>query len=124
MRKILILAGVYNIAGGFTIIFLLDFVAPLLDFHDQGNMLFRLFAGGTAVAFGLGYLSASRNYEENRPIVYYGTGIKYWAFLVSLYCYVAHHLSAQVLLGFGGVNFVFALLFTRFFLLRPARSSG
>jgi len=50
--------------------------------------------------------------------------IKYWVFLVSLYCYVARHLSAQVLLGFGGVNLVFALLFTRFFLLRSGRSSG
>ena len=84
MKTTLIFAAAYNIFGGVAIIFFLEFLGPRIGFTDWGNMLFRLFVGGAATAFGIGYFAASRNLERNRTVVVYGTGIKYWAFVISL----------------------------------------
>lgn len=118
MQATLILAAIYNILGGVTILFLLPLVAPLIHFHSFGPALFRMFAGGTAVLFGAAYLAVSRDYRQNRPMLVYGTVLKYWAFAISLFGFITSALSLRVLLLFGGGNLIFAVLFTRY-LLRP-----
>jgi len=77
-----------------------------------------MFAGGTAVLFGIAYLAVWRNYRQNRPLLVYGTALKYWAFAISLFGFFTSSLSLQMLLLFGVGNLFFAVLFTHY-LLRP-----
>ena len=118
MQTTLILAAVFNIAGGLTILFLQQFIAPLIHFNDFGPGLFRMFVGGTAVLFGAAYIAVRRDCRKNRPLLVYGTVLKYWAFAISLFGFLRSGLSLQVLLLFGVGNLIFAVLFTRY-LLRP-----
>jgi hypothetical protein len=118
MQTTLILAAIYNIIGGVTILFLFQLIAPLIHFNDFGPGLFRMFVGGTAVLFGAAYIAVWRDYQRNRPLLVYGTVLKYWAFAISLFGFLTSRLSLQVLLLFGIGNLIFAALFTHY-LLRP-----
>jgi hypothetical protein len=118
MQATLILAAIYNISGGLTILFLFWLVAPLIHFNDSGPGLFRMFVGGTAVLFGAAYIAVSRDYRRNRPLLVCGTVLKYWAFAISLFGFLTSGVSLQVLLLFGVGNLIFAVLFTHY-LLRP-----
>lgn len=122
MKATLLLAALYNISGGLAILFFLPLVAPLIRFNDSGPGLFRMFVGGTAILFGAAYIAVVRNYRENRPLLVYGTVLKYWAFAISLFGFLTGNLSVQVLLAFGVGNLIFAALFTHY-LLRP-RTGG
>jgi len=112
MKVVLLGAAAYNIGGALLILFLLERVAPLVGFAPLGNALFRLFVGGTALTFGIAYADLSRRPGGDLRLLYYGTALKYWAFLVSLYCFLFEGLSSQVLLLFGCGNLLFAVLFT------------
>lgn len=118
MQTTLILAAIYNIMGGVSILFLFGLVAPMVQLNDSGPGLFRMFAGGTAVLFGAAYIAVWRDYRQNRPLLIYGTVLKYWAFAISLFGFLSSRLSLQVMLLFGGGNLAFAVLFT-YYLLRP-----
>ena len=118
MRTTLILATIFNIIGGLAILFLQGFIAPLIHFNDSGSGLFRMFVGGTAVLFGAAYIAVWQDYRRNRPLLVYGTVLKYWAFAISLFGFLTSSLSLQVLLLFGVGNLIFAVLFTHY-LLRP-----
>ena len=118
MQTTLILAAIYNIAGGVTILFLFRIIAPLIRFNDSGPELFRMFAGGTAVLFGTAYIAVWRDYRRNRTLLVYGTVLKYWAFVISLFGFLTSGLPLQMLLLFGIGNLIFAALFTHY-LLRP-----
>jgi len=118
MQTTLILAAIFNITGGLAILFLQRFIAPLIHFNDFGPGLFRMFVGGTAVLFGAAYIAVWRDYRQNRPLLVYGTALKYWAFAISLFGFLKSDLSLQVLLLFGVGNLIFAVLFTHY-LLRP-----
>ena len=124
MKQILFSASVYNITGGFLIIFLLDRIGPFVDFANPGSMLFRLFVGGTAITFGIGYLNLGRGQERGGGFLYYGAGLKYWAFIISTYCFLFSDLSIQMLLAFGLPNLVFAVLFTRILVMAGAGRRG
>ena len=125
MKQILFSASVYNITGGLLIIFLLDRIGPFVDFTNPGSMLFRLFVGGTAITFGIGYLNLGRGREGGNRFLYYGAGLKYWAVIISTYCFLSSDLSLQMLLAFGLPNLVFAVLFTRILVTAgPNRSGG
>jgi hypothetical protein len=118
MKATLLLAALYNISGGLTILFFLPFVAPLIHFNDSGPGLFRMFVGGTAILFGAAYIAVWRDYRANRPLLVFGTVLKYWAFAISLFGFLTGRLSVQVLVVFGIGNLIFAGLFT-YYLLRP-----
>lgn len=118
MQATLILAAIFNIIGGLAILFLQGFIAPLIRFHDSSSGLFRMFVGGTAVLFGAAYIAVWQDYRRNRPLLVYGTILKYWAFAISLFGFLTSSLSLQMLLLFGVGNLIFAVLFTRL-LLRP-----
>jgi hypothetical protein len=118
MRTTLVLAAFYNIMGGVALLFLPRLIAPLIHFNDSGPGLFRMFVGGTAVLFGAAYIAVLRDYRRNRPLLVYGTVLKYWAFAISLFGFLTSSLSVQVLLLFGIGNLIFAALFTHY-LLRP-----
>ena len=123
MQTALILAAIYNIIGGVTILFLLRLVAPLIHFNDFGPGLFRMFVGGTAALFGAAYIAVWRDFRQNRPLLVCGTVLKYWAFAISLFGFLTSDLSLQVLLMLGIGNLIFAALFTRH-LLRSASKPG
>jgi len=118
MQITLILAAIFNITGGVTILFFLQRIAPLIHFNDSGPGLFRMFVGGTAVLFGTAYMAVWQDYRRNRTLLVYGTVLKYWAFAISLFGFLTSGLSLQVLLLFGVGNLIFAVLFT-YYLLRP-----
>ena len=124
MNRTLLSAAVYNITGGLLIIFLLDWIGPFVDFMNPGSMLFRLFVGGTAITFGIGYLNLGRGREGGNRFLYYGAGLKYWAFIISTYGYLSSDLSLQMLLAFGLPNLVFAVLFTRILVTAGASRTG
>jgi hypothetical protein len=111
-KAILLLASAYNLSGGLSIVFLLDALAPLVGMAHTGNMLFRLFVGGTAITFGLAYLYVARSGKYREPILFFGTGLKYWAFVAAIVSYAFYDLSLAMLLLFGVANLSFALLFT------------
>lgn len=123
MNRTLLSAAVYNISGGILIIFLLDWIGPFVDFTNPGSMLFRLFVGGTAITFGIGYLNLGRGRGEGSSFLYYGAGLKYWAFIISSYCFLFSDLSIQMVLAFGVPNLVFAILFTRILVTAGATQS-
>jgi len=81
-----------------------------------------MFVGGTAVLFGAAYIAVLRDYRRNRPLLVCGTVLKYWAFAISLFGFLASNLSLQVLLLFGIGNLIFAVLFTHYLLRRLDRS--
>lgn len=114
MQITLILAAIYNITGGLAILFFLGVLGPMIHFNDFGSGLFRMFVGGTAVLFGVAYLAVWRDYGRNRPLLVYGTALKYWAFLISLFGFVTSTVSLPVLLLFGVGNLIFAIVFTGF----------
>ena len=118
MQTTLILAAIYNIVGGVTILFLFGLIAPLIRFDNSGPALFRMFVGGTAVLFGIAYVGVWRDCQQNRPLLIYGTALKYWAFAISLFGFITSTLSLEVVLVFGVGNLIFAVLFTRH-LIRP-----
>ena len=95
-----------------------------MDFMNPGSMLFRLFVGGTAITFGIGYLNLGRGREGGTRFLYYGAGLKYWAFMISTYGYLSSDLSLQMLLAFGLPNLVFAVLFTRILVTGGASRTG
>ena len=113
MRVTLVAAAAYNILGGVGILLLLPSIAPIIHFDPTGPALFRMFAGGTAVLFGIAYLAVCKDYRRNRPLLVCGTALKLWAFAISVFGYVTSALSWEVLLLFGVGNLMFAVLFTR-----------
>jgi hypothetical protein len=121
-KVVLLLASAYNIGGGVAIIFFLGALAPLIGFEPSTNMLFRLFVGGTTITFGIAYFNLTKAETYRAPILFYGTGLKYWAFVAALVSFLFFGLSASVLVLFGVVNLCFALLFT-LILVAKARTS-
>jgi hypothetical protein len=111
-KLVLASAAIYNMTGGIAIIFFLHVLAPLLNFEPIGNMLFRLFVGGTAVTLGVAYLQIARAGVHRVPLLAFGTVLKYWAFLAALVSYFFFGLSAEVFVLFGVTNLCFAILFT------------
>ncbi|OFZ15081.1 MAG: hypothetical protein A2X86_07080 [Bdellovibrionales bacterium GWA2_49_15] len=111
-KQVLIPAAIYNISGGVLIIFLLEFLGPIIGMPVFGPPLFRLFTGGAAITFGLGYLAAAQDFERHKFLVTLGAGLKYWAFLIAAYCLWTQTISLFVFLAFGVVNLLFALAFT------------
>jgi hypothetical protein len=83
MQTTLILAAIFNIIGGLAILFLQGFIAPPIHFNDSGPGLFRMFVDGTAVLFGAAYIAVWQDYRRNRPLLVYGTVLKYWAFAIA-----------------------------------------
>jgi hypothetical protein len=111
-KLILNAAALYNLAGGLSIIFLLEVTGPLVGFAPDGNMLFRLFVGGTAITFGLAYGYVARTSAYGSALLAFGTGLKYWAFVASLISHLFFGLSLAMLLLFGVPNLIFAVLFS------------
>jgi len=111
MKNVPLAGAVFNLSGGICILFFLDFFGPLLNMDPSANMVFRLFVGGTAVVFGIGYINVFRDPKGYMSVLQHGAALKAWAFLISLYCFFQHDLSLLMLFGFGLTNLIFAMLF-------------
>lgn len=111
MRIIPLAGAIFNISGGICIIFFLDLLSPYLTLEPSSNMIFRLFVGGTAILFGMGYINVFRNPKNHISMLMHGALLKVWAFIISVYCYLHYGLSLLMLLGFGFGNLILAILF-------------
>jgi len=123
-KTILNCAAAYNLSGGFAIVFFLDALAPLVGLPLGMNMLFRHFVGGTAVIFGVAYSQLARSGNHGSPLLMYGTTLKYWAFVASLFSYWKFGLSVTMVLLFGVPYLIFAVLFTRMLLSTSEKGTG
>jgi hypothetical protein len=121
-KLVLACAGIFNVAGGFMGIILLGFLGSCNGFPNS-EALFRLFFGGVAVTLGSGYFLSALGRADARTFLMYGGTIKYWAFLISMYVYLAKWLPSDrqllwlsysnwVLYVAGLGNLLFAILFT------------
>ncbi len=124
MDYILLIGSAVNMIGGIMIILSLfrplPFSFPPLPPREAINpgdyLLFRLFTAGTAFSFGSLYLYLFWHTQFAFPFLIFGMALKYWAFLASLIAYFKTGLPVSVLLNFGMMNLLVALLFTAYLL--------
>jgi len=114
MKNIPLAGAIFNISGGVCVIFFLDLLSPFLTVDPSSNMIFRLFVGGTAVLFGVGYINVYRDPEQHVSMLKYGAALKFWAFIISIFCYFQYGLSLLMLAGFGLGNLILGIMFVAY----------
>ena len=125
MRIVLLLGAVLNGIGGVSIVSSMfvsvPYSFPKLPSRDEINPsdypLFRLFTAGTAFCFSALYMYLYVHPQYAFPFLIFGMMLKYWAFAVSLVAYIKYRVPIHVFIGFGCINFVFAVLFSWYLLL-------
>ena len=122
--SVLYAAAVYNLLSGsiLSMVILLqgwERVGFLIGYSNPGPAFLSLFACGTVIVFGIGYLQSARGMADARTFLLYGGILKYLAFFISIYVYffdpLFRHsaLTTFVLLVLvGSINLVFAIAFT------------
>lgn len=122
--SILYAAAAYNILSGLVLLLIIllqewESFGSYIGYSHPGPAFLSLFACGSIIIFGTGYLQSARGRADARTFLLYGSILKYWVFFISIYVYffdpLFKHsaLTAFVLLILvGSVNFVFAILFT------------
>lgn len=114
LKYIPLLGGVFNVVGGLVLVFLFRPVIQALGMSPIGHELWILFSGGTAVTFGAAYIRVFQRPTENLNLLKFGTGLKIWAFVIGLYCFLLGILPLMVFILFGVSNLALALLFMLF----------
>ncbi|MCU0849523.1 MAG: hypothetical protein MUD12_16695 [Spirochaetes bacterium] len=112
MEWILLTGSVFNIIGGTGILLSLFVKIPygfpvipqVSEINPKDYMLFRLFTAGTAFAFGAMYFYLYNNPGYAVPFLYFGTFLKYWAFLASLVAVLRFGLPKSIFINFGCTN--------------------
>jgi hypothetical protein len=117
----LLIGGLLNINAGIQYLFFPQFVLAQTGFDIFANQLFRLFVSGVAVGLGIGYIYTYIFEPENLSLLIFGTCLKYWAFIVSLYCFIAYNLSSVMFVQFGIGNLIIALFFSLYMYARQRR---
>ena len=114
----LLTGGLSNITIGILFLFFPKFVLECIGFDIFANQLFRLFVSGVAIGLGTGYIYTYRFEPENISLLIFGTSLKYWAFIVTLYCFIVHNLSLVMFILFGIGNLILALFFSLYMYMR------
>jgi hypothetical protein len=115
--QLLVGAGA-NITVGALFLFVPEVMLHSIGFDAASNQLFRLFVSGVAIGLGIGYAWTYRFDPDNLSLLFFGTCLKYWAFAVTLYCFVVHDLSFFMFLLFGIGNLLLAFNFSLFMYFR------
>src|SRR5262249_42124898 len=77
LKTTLFCAAFYNFIGGACLLLLFDTIGPLVGWTDRGPAVLRMFVAGTAITYGCASLAVLRDFATNRPLLFYGTGLKY-----------------------------------------------
>ena len=126
MEWILLTGAIFNIVGGTGLLlslvikfpYRLSEIPPAREIKPRDYMLYRLFASGTAFAFGAMYYYLYNNPGFAVPFLYFGMFLKYWAFFSSLFALWRYDLPKAVFISFGCSNACIAALFTIYLTLR------
>jgi hypothetical protein len=89
----LIVGAIANISFGILILIFPELSNQLLMFDPMGNQLFRLFVSGVAIGLGIGYAYVFKYEPENLSLLIFGASLKYWASIITLYCFVYYNIS-------------------------------
>lgn len=122
MKIILLIGAALNCIGGISIILsmfrALPFGFPKLpaagEINPNDYLLYRLFTAGTAICFSSLYLYLYLHPEFAYPFLVFGMALKYWAFMASMVAFVKSRLPVPVLVNFGIMNLVVAVLFSAY----------
>jgi hypothetical protein len=123
-RIMFIIAGAWNIVTAFPV-WLLGLFEPA-TFASFGmtappSLFFAHAMLWFIIAFGVGYILASRNIEKNHGVVVLGVFSKI-AFGVDAFATVAMGEAGPILLVFGSWDLLFAILFAEFLLWTKRQS--
>lgn len=120
MEVILLVGAVFNIIGGIGILGSVFVVIPVgypgipetEDMEPKDYMQFRIFCAGTAFTFGIMYYYIYLNPQYAVPFLFFGMGLKFWAFLSSLIATIKYQMPKKICLLFFGVpNLIVGILF-------------
>jgi hypothetical protein len=112
IKSQLLVGAVGNISFGILILIFPGLSNQLLMFDPMGNQLFRLFVAGVAIGLGIGYAYVYKYEPENLSLLIFGASLKYWASIITLYCFVYYDLSIIMFIFFGIGNFLLAISFS------------
>jgi hypothetical protein len=88
-------------------------VLPSTDkINPSDYVLYRLFTSGAAFTFASMYIYLYLHPEYAMPFPVFGTALKYWAFLASIFSFILFKLPKDILINFGFSNLTVAILFT------------
>jgi hypothetical protein len=118
IKSQLLVGASANILFGAAILLFPHIVLRLVQFNPMTNELFRLFVSGVAVGLGIGYVYIYIYEPDNLSLLAFGMGLKYWAFIVTLYCFIVHGLSLIMFILFGIGNFLIAVSFSAYLYAR------
>ncbi|OHD64870.1 MAG: hypothetical protein A2176_06065 [Spirochaetes bacterium RBG_13_51_14] len=118
IKSQLLVGASANILFGVAILFFPRTFALLIQFNPLTNELFRLFVSGVAIGLGIGYAYIYIYEPDNLSLLVFGMGLKYWAFIVTLYCFIVHDLSLLMFMLFGIGNFLLAVSFSAYLYIR------
>lgn len=118
VKSQLMVGAFVNITFGVLILCFPDFAGMIFQFDVMTNELFRLFVSGVAVGLGMCYGYVFVKEPENLSILIFGAGLKYWAFFITLYCFIVHNLSLIMFILFGIGNLGLAMAFTLYMLMK------
>ncbi|MBU1171722.1 MAG: hypothetical protein KKD44_19385 [Proteobacteria bacterium] len=124
MESILLIGGVFNLIGGIGILLSIFIripfgypgIPPAGDIVPRDYMQFRFFCVGTAFSFGTMYLYLYRHPQHAIPFLFFGMGLKYWAFASSLIAKIRYNMPNDAFLLFGVSNLLVGVLFTIYLL--------
>ena len=117
--RLQLLTGAFaNTVMGILFLFYPPLLVQLIGFEAATNQLFRLFVSGVAIGLGLAYLWTYITDTDDHSVLFFGMCLKYWAFAVTLYCYLVYDLSFLMFLLFGIGNLMLAMGFSSFMYYR------
>ena len=122
-RSQLLAGAIGNITLGVIFLFFPDILSRYVGFDASTNQLFRLFVSGVAIGFGSYYFYTYRADPKDLSLLFFAACLKYWAFAVSLYCYVAYGLSILMFVIFGIGNLLLAANFSLYMYYKRAVAS-
>jgi hypothetical protein len=108
IKSQLLVGAAGNISFGILIMIFPELANQLLLFDPMGNQLFRLFVAGVAMGLGIGYAYVYKYEPENMSLLIFGASLKYWASIITLYCFIYYDISIIMLIFFGIGNFLLA----------------
>jgi hypothetical protein len=114
----LLVGAIANISFGILILIFPELSNQLLMFDPMGNQLFRLFVSGVAIGLGIGYAYVYKYEPENLSLLIFGASLKYWASIITLYCFVYYSISIIMFIFFGIGNFLLAGSFSLYIIFQ------
>ena len=118
IKSQLLVGAAANIGFGILILIFPGLSNQLLMFDPMGNQLFRLFVSGVAIGLGIGYAYVYKYEPENLSLLIFGTSLKYWASIITLFCYVYYDISIIMFIFFGIGNFLLAVSFSLYMIFQ------